>query len=133
MNIIIAGGRNLCGDLRWINCLVRILIRIPIVDCIVSGGARGADTFGENFAVLANIPIRRFPADWNRLGKSAGYKRNVTMAEFADAAIILPGGKGTDHMFDIAMKHNLWVFDVRCKKEIRIVRYNTPTKMEGRF
>ena len=42
------------------------------VKLVVSGGAAGADTFGEQFARLRNIPVKVFRPDWNREGKKAG-------------------------------------------------------------
>lgn len=49
------------------------------------------------------------PADWDKHGKSAGYKRNEEMARNADALIAFWDGKskGTKHMIDIARECNL--------------------------
>ena len=43
---------------------------------IVSGTARGADTMGEKYAQVRGLKVKRFPAEWDRFGKSAGYRRN---------------------------------------------------------
>ena len=59
---------------------------------IVSGGARGADALGERWAREIGVPIHRFPADWNRYGRRAGYLRNMEMAEFATDALIFWDG-----------------------------------------
>lgn len=84
---------------------------------IVSGTARGADQLGERYAAERGLSIKRFPADWDRDGKSAGYLRNVRMAEYADAAIVFWDGvsKGSKHMVDVAKKKGL---------PVRVVRYN---------
>jgi len=76
---------------------------------IISGTARGADQFGELYANAKGFKIERYPADWDQYGKSAGYKRNVQMAENADALVALWDGKsrGTKHMLDIAKEHGL--------------------------
>jgi len=78
---------------------------------IVSGCARGVDTLGEKYANLNNLPIQKFPADWNKYGKSAGYIRNGEMARYADALIAIWDGqsKGTKHMIDTAKKYNLTI------------------------
>lgn len=49
------------------------------------------------------------PADWNKYGKSAGYKRNEQMAIYADACLAFWDGKskGTKHMIGLAKRHNL--------------------------
>lgn len=35
--------------------------------------------------------LTKFPADWNKYGKTAGYLRNMQMAEYADALIAFWG------------------------------------------
>lgn len=78
---------------------------------VLSGTARGADRLGEEWAVNNNIRIERFPANWDRYGKSAGYRRNEQMANNAEALIALWDGKskGTKHMIDIAQQKGLRV------------------------
>ena len=48
---------------------------------IISGCARGADTLGERFAKEFGLEVKKFPADWDGLGKRAGYVRNAEMAK----------------------------------------------------
>jgi hypothetical protein len=79
---------------------------------VVSGTCRGVDLLGERWANENKIPIKQFPADWNKFGKSAGYKRNLEMGKYADALIaVWNGSKGTEHMINIAngMKHKVYV------------------------
>ena len=82
------------------------------VTSVVSGTARGADQMGELVAKDKGISVHRFPADWDKYGKSAGYKRNVQMAENAEALIAVWDGKsrGTGHMIDIAKSKGLRVY-----------------------
>ena len=83
---------------------------------IVCGKARGANTLGEKFAKNYGIKVKYFPADWNSLGKSAGYKRNKQMAEYAkekNGVLIAfwdKKSKGTKHMIDLANSNGLKVF-----------------------
>ena len=76
---------------------------------IVCDGARGADLLGAQYAKERGYCIDSFPADWNKYGKSAGYRRNVQMAENADAVIVFWDGtsRGSKHMIDIAKDHHL--------------------------
>lgn len=74
---------------------------------IISGTARGADQLGEKFADKYNLKLTKFPADWNKYGKSAGYIRNEQMAKYASQNGILFAfwdgqSKGTNHMINIA-------------------------------
>ena len=52
---------------------------------IVSGGAKGVDRLGEEFAWKNDLRIRRFLPDWDANGKSAGHIRNREMGDFAKA------------------------------------------------
>lgn len=109
--VIIAGSRDFSdydalksyADVKLSNISRRDSIEV------VSGCARGADTLGERYAEERGYGIKKFPADWNRYGKSAGYLRNVEMAEYADALIAFWDGKskGTEHMIRIAKNRGL--------------------------
>lgn len=84
---------------------------------IVSGVARGADRLGEQYAKIAGYEVSRFPADWDGLGKRAGYVRNAEMAKYAMAdgnyGVLIAfwdgKSKGTKHMIDLAEKNGLEV------------------------
>jgi len=112
MRIIIAGGRDF-KDLDYLTDKVALTVSNLDQDDIqiISGAARGADRMGELFAIDHKYPIRQFRANWELHGKSAGYKRNVQMAEYADALIAFWDGqsKGTGHMIDIARSKGLKV------------------------
>ena len=85
---------------------------------IISGTAKGADTLGEQFAFNYGIKVKRFPANWDAYGKSAGYIRNEQMAKYAvsdgcyGVLVAFWDGKsrGTKHMIDLAKKHGLTVY-----------------------
>lgn len=105
MKTVIAGGRNYTltkDDIMWLNTL-------PISE-VVSGGALGVDIGGEQWARTKGIPVRRFPADWATHGKAAGPIRNAQMAEYADAVVLFPGGRGTANMRSEAKKAGLTFF-----------------------
>lgn len=114
--IIIAGGRTFDDYGKAHGILHDLFIRAGnwVYPCgveIVSGGARGADKIGERFAADWSAPIKRFPADWGKHGKAAGYIRNEEMAKYADILVAFWDGesKGTKHMIDLALKHGLEV------------------------
>ena len=76
---------------------------------IVSGTARGADRLGEQYAIAKNFAIKRFPADWEKYGKRAGYLRNEQMAKYSTHAVIFWDGKsrGTASMIELCKKYQL--------------------------
>ncbi len=115
MKVIIAGGRNFVDyDLLKSTCDY-MLSKISNVE-IVSGCSRGADLLGEKYAEEAGFSIKKFPADWEKYGKGAGYKRNSEMASYADCLIAFWDGdsRGTRHMINTAKKRGL---------QIKIVKY----------
>ena len=66
-------------------------------DCVVSGGCpRGADRFAELYARERGLPIIIFHADWNRLGRRAGFARNKYIANSSDllVACVAPNRQG---------------------------------------
>jgi len=73
---------------------------------IISGGARGVDSAGECWAGYMSLPFQLYAAQWDDLGKRAGYVRNAEMAEACDAAVLIWDGesKGTSHMRDLLVK-----------------------------
>lgn len=75
---------------------------------IVSGSARGVDKEGEVYAATKSISVKRFPAEWNKYGKSAGMIRNTEMAKYADCLVAIWDGKsrGTKHMIETMTKMN---------------------------
>ena len=103
MRVIVAGSKSVCDD-----ALVKEAIDASgfHISEIVSGGAKGVDESGEQIAIKAGIPLRRFPADWGRYGKKAGGIRNREMAVYADALIAVWDGKsrGTRLMIELMRK-----------------------------
>lgn len=73
---------------------------------IVSGGAKGADSLGVKWAKENGFDgktIEIFLPDWDKYGKSAGYKRNVLIVEASDIIVAFWDGKsrGTEHTINI--------------------------------
>lgn len=118
MKVIVAGGRYFSNYILLKAKLLYYLRNYPLDQIeIVSGAAPGADTLGERFAKEMGCKIKRFPADWDRYKKSAGYIRNKQMAEYADLCVVFWDGKskGTKLMIDLAREYGL---------PLRIVRFS---------
>ena len=122
MKLIIAGGRDFtyistpmidsfleAHNMYWRN-----------IEQVVSGGASGVDTAGENFANAVDIEIERFPADWNTHGKAAGPIRNRQMAEYADALLLIWDGesRGSASMKNEMVKLKKPVYEIIIRKTI---------------
>ena len=106
MKVIIAGGRDYKPD-ALSHFVIHCNHHIFNFTEIVSGGCTGADKFGEEYAKEYGIPVKRFPADGGKHGKKAGPIRNDLMAQYADAVILFPGGRGTENMRKAANRYGL--------------------------
>ena len=88
---------------------------------IVSGCARGADQLGEKYASERGLAVLKFPANWDKYGKRAGYLRNKNMAEVANACIAFldPNSEniGTKMMIRIAREQKLLVRQVNSEMD----------------
>lgn len=114
MKLIVAGSRGFT-DYRLLETELNNM-KDPITE-IVSGTARGADRLGEQYANANSLPLKKMPAEWDKYGKSAGYKRNEQMAEYSDCLIAFWDGqsRGTKHMIDIARRLDLEVIVIKTK------------------
>ena len=83
---------------------------------VLDGGARGADALGKQYAQERGYEICTHAADWDRHGKSAGYRRNEAMSDDADAIIAFwdQKSRGTAHMIRYSQSRN---------KSIRVFTY----------
>lgn len=109
MKVIIAGSRNI-EDPR----LVEEAIRDSgfEVTTLVSGCAMGVDIVGIMWAEDHNIPILRFPANWSKYGRRAGFIRNKEMSEVGEALIAVWDGEsnGTKNMISLMRAKNVPVY-----------------------
>ena len=106
--VIVAGSRGFDDRPRAFRALDQVHGKLGRFE-IVSGGAKGADTLGEDYAVEHGLPFRRFPADWDGLGKAAGRHRNEVMAWYATHLLAFHVGDspGTAHMISAAQAAGL--------------------------
>lgn len=98
--LLVCGGRDL-GAWRFVHekldeCQEEIGSNL----LVVHGAASGADSLADVWAQLRGHPRWVFPAQWQKLGNSAGPKRNALMATKTspDFYAAFEGGTGTDDM-----------------------------------
>lgn len=99
LKVLVCGGRDFTDRARAFSVLDTLHSERPI-GCVISGGARGADTLGELWAISRRIAVMKFPAHWDTLGSAAGKMRNCWMLDYGkpDIVVAFPGGPGTRHM-----------------------------------
>ncbi len=111
--IAIVGGRDFSDYPLLKNKMLEVIKKIKNVSTkiqieIVSGGAKGADSLAEKFAEEFYLPIKIFPADWNKNGRAAGFIRNKEIWDYVDMGVAFWDGlsKGTRHSIDLSKQLN---------------------------
>ena len=114
--LLVAGGRDF-NDYQMLSKFIWDFANATDDEIsIISGMAKGADSLAVKWAKENNVELYEFPANWNGLGKKAGYMRNTEMGNFADGALIFWDGqsRGTEHMIN---------YMEQLKKPVVIVNY----------
>lgn len=97
IKLAIVGGRDYDDYAKFCQIVDDHIKDIGQPNHIVSGGAKGIDTFAETYAKEHNIPIIIFKPDWNLHGKAAGIIRNTDIISESTHVLALPtkSSKGT--------------------------------------
>ena len=131
MKVIVAGSRSIV-DYTLVKHIIEAVAKkneVAISE-IVSGMANGVDKMAARWARRNDIPLKKFPANWqdmsepchvklNKYGHPynalAGFNRNALMAEYSDVLIAIWDGvsKGTMDMVKRAREKGLLVFVLR--------------------
>lgn len=100
MKVLVCGGRDFNDSMTLGSWLGGIHKNNGPITLLIEGGARGADYMARKFAEWQGIPVKTFPADWDRHGKAAGHIRNAQMLveDKPDLVVAFEGGKGTANM-----------------------------------
>lgn len=78
---------------------------------IVSGGAKGVDTSAKEYALSHGIKLTEFLPEYDKYGRGAPLKRNITIIEHADMVLAFWDGRsrGTKYVIDNCKKRNITV------------------------
>lgn len=108
MKLAVVGSRNFNDYGMMVYYVDMFNFQWKEITEIISGGAKGADSLAEKYASERNIPIKVFKPEWDKYGKSAGFKRNIKIIDECDALIAFWDGKskGTKHSIDLAKKQH---------------------------
>lgn len=111
MKVLVCGGRDFNNGARLRECLNALHDNLGPITLLVHGAAAGADSMAGTWATHRGVPVKAYPADWKKHGRSAGPIRNQQMldAEKPDMVIAFPGGRGTAHMVRIAKEQGFRV------------------------
>lgn len=121
------------------------LVEFPSDWGVVSGGAKGPDSWAEAVAHELGIQCVVYPAEWKRYGRGAGHRRNALIAEHADECLVFWDGesRGTNdfirkafdrrrHLFIVGPTGSPWaIYDEEFWKNVaeeKHPRMDTPRK-----
>ena len=113
MKVLVCGSR----DWKDPNPIAIFINSLNPEDTLIQGDARGADLIAKELAEKrGDLIIESFPADWDKYGKSAGYRRNIEMLnQRPDRVYAFPiaTSKGTYHTIKEAQRMGIPVITCR--------------------
>lgn len=105
--LLVSGSRNF-EDYNYMSWhLDHIHMKHEYLTIVHGDCPKGADFLARCWAQYRGVPEERYPADWNKYGKAAGFIRNQKMVDtYPDEAWFFPKGvsRGTWDCFDKAVK-----------------------------
>lgn len=122
IRVIIAGGRKFNDYPLLEKKMDKFLANYKPEEIeIVSGGAMGADCWGEHYAAERGLKKKVFLANWNEYGNAAGPIRNTEMAKYGTHCAVFWDGcsRGSADMINAAKISKL---------KLKVVRYNPNKK-----
>ena len=110
LDVGVVGSRNYQDEI-----LVRLVVMAmplafhPRDFRVVSGGAKGVDSWAIDEATNLELKTLELPAIWEKFGKRAGILRNMTLVDKCDFLFIFWDGKspGTRHTISYAKQQNV--------------------------
>lgn len=108
MKIAIVGTRNPGVSYQAWESILLSKINASEVSLIISGGAKGIDTYAEQWANENQLPKVVFKPEYSKYGKAAPLVRNKLIVEEADKVIafISKESVGTIHTVNYARSKN---------------------------
>lgn len=122
MKIAIVGSRSITDkELVW-SFMEECHQFNPELDKIVSGGARGVDSFAEEYAKIHKIRTCIFKPDWEKYGKSAGFIRNADIIGKCDICICIWDGTSHGAKHDITLCEEMgkpcYIYNLKTNEKI---------------
>ena len=104
-----------------------VVLSTLVTDChmnvgithVISGGAKGADSLGAQWAKDHGVQLVEYLPDWDKYGKSAGFRRNSDIIDDSDAVMAFwdMESRGTLDSINKANERGLDVFIYNMKTQ----------------
>ena len=106
MKLAIVGTRNPGVTYQEREKLLLNKINPDEIQMVISGGAKGVDTFAKLFAARHHKPYMEFAPQYDVYGRYATFKRNTKILKVASTVIAFPSAepKGTYHTIKEAQR-----------------------------
>jgi hypothetical protein len=117
LRALVCGGRQF-ADAAFIFSTLDALHAERPIGLLIEGAAKGTDRIAGQWAEDRGVEHAVYPADWQGLGRRAGPIRNEQMLREGrpDIVVAFPGGRGTQHMCDLAGAAGIEVYPVEYDK-----------------
>jgi hypothetical protein len=105
--VLVTGSREFTDYDMLAEVLAAELAEHPDMIVVHGDCPSGLDALAKRWCVENGVAQEPHPADWRRLGKSAGFRRNTFMAGLGARrchAFPLPGSRGTLHCMKVAKR-----------------------------
>ncbi len=114
MRVLVCGGRDYDDAVR-VGLVLDWLHELFVIETVIHGAAKGADTLAQVWAIENDVVDRPFEAEWDVHGKRAGVLRNTDMLYVGqpDVVIAFPGGRGTADMVAKAKRAKVPVGEIK--------------------
>lgn len=104
MKIAIVGTRSASDYEAWKNVVLEFLPKNTSM--IVSGGAKGIDTFAARLAKEMGLPLLEFKPDYRKYGRGAPLVRNTEVVNASDYVLAFPSKDSRGTLDAIAKARN---------------------------
>lgn len=93
---------------RWVKLLLLVIDKRKIED-VISGGAKGVDSYVRRFTSEYSLPLFEFFPFYSKYGRKAPLIRNIEIIDASDIIIAFPSqnSRGTYHAIREAVKRNV--------------------------
>lgn len=112
IKIAIVGTRNPGVSYAEWERLLLSQVSVEDISLVVSGGAKGIDTYAKLFAGRHHIPLMEYLPDYARFGRNATLRRNTQIVKEANTVVAFPSpdSRGTFHSINEANRLGKKIF-----------------------
>jgi len=89
--VAVVGSRDLPAECRVL--VHNFIALLPHNAVVISGGARGVDSWAAESAIARGLRVVVYPADWKKHGQRAGFIRNTQIVEDCTELVAFWDGK----------------------------------------